>query len=235
MHVRPDWPRKAAAKIRDAVQQLQMHGRVEVEGFAIERIADAAEPVQFFHTSSSVYLGYNAAGGALAALLRDKHAQLDVDGRQRFLIAVNRGSFTHTSDVADACAFIDFRQYPNFDRIYFEEAPGSFQLVYDREAWHAMEARNLPENMEARALVVRWLEIRLSRRWPGALDAVLQISWELHSVQWLSEGGRATLDLEAQLYFQRCTWNTPRQLWELVRGPGPIVLDRRPKAHPIVV
>jgi len=100
----------------------------------------------------------------LDKLLKEKHDQLDFDGHQGILIVANEGCYAHARDVVDACAFIDFSRYPNVDKIYFEEVQGKFQLVYDREAWYAMEARKLPKGGEARVLVVGWLEVRLAKK-----------------------------------------------------------------------
>jgi hypothetical protein len=230
-HARPDWPRKAASQIRAAVQQLPMRQCVNVEGFSIKRIADDSEPLCWYHLTFSAYQPIDAAGHALAVLLSDKHDQLDVDGHQRFLIVVNDGCRCAESDVSAGSAFIDFRQYPNFDRIFFEESPGNFLLVYDRKAWLFMEACKMPNDIDSRRLVSRWLEVRLSGHSPGALDAVLQIGWD--RTEWLSEGGRALLELEVRLFLQNCAWDTPRQFWALFRGPVPRILDGRRRAQPI--
>jgi hypothetical protein len=128
----------------------------------IERIADDSNPSFFYHSQFSTVQPIPGAGHAIAALLRDKHEQLDVDGHQRWLIAVNAGNRASAIDVRDACAFINFHEYQNFDRIYFGESPGVFHLVYDRRAWHAMESRLLPNEDEGRALVTAWFEMRLS-------------------------------------------------------------------------
>jgi hypothetical protein len=232
-HARPDWPRNAASQIREAVQRLPTRRRVEVEGFSIERIADNSEDSFFCYSIFSAYRPSDAAGHALDVLLRDKHEQIDMDGHQRFLIVVNDGCRAAASDVSAGCALIDFRRYPNFDCIYFEESPGDFYLVYDRIAWLAMEAGKLPEDKNRRRLVTHWLEVRLSGNLLGSLEAVLQICCARHSVEWLSDEGRALLEMEAHLCLQQSAWDTPRQLWELFRGPVPCVVDRRRKAHPI--
>jgi hypothetical protein len=234
-HAHPDWPRRAAAAIRKAVdlQPLDRHSELEVEGFEIRRVGEAAEPSHFVSMTMSGYQPADAAGAALATLLENKHDQLDVDGHQRFLIVKNDGCRAHAKDVTASCAFIDFRQYPNFDRIYFEESEGHFQLVYDREAWAAMEAGRPSNESQQRQLVAHWLEARLSGHWPGALDAALSISWELGGADWLSEGGRACLELEADLFLQESDWDAPRQLMELLRGPGERIFDGRRRAHPI--
>lgn len=234
-HAHPDWPRNAASRIREAVRELPVRKRVEVEGFNVERVADDPEASFLRHSTVTAYQPSEAAGRALALLLRDKHTQLDMDGHQRFLVVVNEGCRAAAADVSAGCALIDFRRYPNFDRIYFEESPADFRLVYDRDAWLAMESGGLPEGTECRALVARWIEFRLSQSWPGALGAALQLCWDLHSAEWLSERGRAMLEVEAHLFLQRSAWSTPRQMWELFRGPLPPILDHRPEARPIHV
>jgi hypothetical protein len=226
-HAHPDWPRRAAAAIGKAVRQLPIHQTVDVEDFTIKRIADNSEDSFFSHMSFSAYWPSDAAGHPLLALLRNKHEQIDVDGHQRILIVANDGCRTTALDVAAACALIAFTPYPNFDRIYFEESPGSFHLVYDRDAWIAMEAGRLPEPADTCTVVTQWLETRLRGNCRGALDTILRISWDRHSTDWLSEGGRATLELEAHLFLQACEWSTPRQFWELFRGPVPRIVDAR--------
>ncbi len=233
-YARPEWPKNAAVEIRNAAQQLAMHERVEVEGFSIERIADDSAPPFFCYSTLSAYQPSEAAGHPLVVLLRDKNDQLDVDNHQRFLILANEGRRANAADVSAACALIDFTHYQNFDRIYFEELPGGFRPVYHREAWLAMEARRLPEDMSNRNLVTNWLEFRLSVHWPGALDAVLEIcAADNDGAAWLSEGGRAMLEQEAHLFLQHCAWNVPRQLWELFHGPVPRIFDLRRRAGSI--
>ena len=146
---------------------------------------------------------------------------------------VSDGCQALAPDVTAACAFIDFDQYPNFDRIYFEESPGCFHLVYAREAYAAMERGMLPSDPALSKLVSYWLEARLAANSPGALELALQISWERHGIDWLSEGGRMMLELEAHLFLQNCSWETPKSFWKLFRGPVPLELDGRRKIDAI--
>ncbi len=236
-HVRPEWPRHAVAKIQETIQEqvADLSCPVDIEGLAIQRVADVSEDSVFVHSEFSGHQPIDAAGYPLAELLKNKHDQLDVDGHRRYLIVVNNGCRTHAVDVIAACAFIDFRGYPNFDRIYFQESPGRFQLSYDRRAYSAMETGSLPSDPEGCRLVARWIEVRLSGHWPGALDTALQISWYRHSTEWLSEAGRASLELEGQLFLQQCEWETPRVFWELFRGRVPRIADGRRHAQPIRV
>lgn len=98
-------------------------------------------------------------------------------------------------------------------------------MMHEREAWLAMENGKLPDQGEGRTLVSSWLETRLSGGSRGALEAVLQICWDRHSEEWLSESGRAILELEKHLFLQRCEWETPRQFWSLFFGPVPSIVD----------
>src|SRR5260370_16581236 len=131
-HVNPMWPRQAAAKIRSAIENHSDGSPIEVEGFNVTRIGEDSDSCFFVHSHFSAYQPIEAAGYALTEQLKNKHDQLDVDGHRRFLITVNDGCRAHARDVVAACARIDFRLYPHFDRVYFEESPGRFFLVYDR-------------------------------------------------------------------------------------------------------
>src|SRR5260370_32540986 len=90
-HVNPGWPKQAAAKIRQAVEELPPETEVEVEGFTVRRIADNSESCFFVHSDFSAHQPVEGAGYALVTQLKDKHDQLDVDGHRRFLIYVNGG------------------------------------------------------------------------------------------------------------------------------------------------
>jgi hypothetical protein len=235
-HAHRNWHKATAEKIRDVLSRQLLSEQaveIEVEGCSIKRIADDSESSFTYHSQFSGIQPVDGAGHPLAMLLRDKHEQLDVDAHDRYLIAVTDGWRAHAADVRDACAFINFDQYPNFDRIYFEESEGRFHLVYDRKAWHSMESGTLPEDEEGRRLVIPWLEARLSGGWPGALATALQICWQRHSCDWLTEGGRELLEMEAHLLLVNCEWETPRKLWEMFRGPVPTIVDARRKATPI--
>lgn len=156
-HGKADWPRVTAAKIRDTLmrQPLAQGGEeIEVDGCTIKRIADDSEP-SFFTLRSSVPCSLSQGWGIpLPNGSGTSTSSWMLTIIQRYLIAFNEGCRAHGIDVRDACAFIKFNHYPNFERVYFEESPGIFHLAYDREAWHSMEAGILPEDEERRGLVI---------------------------------------------------------------------------------
>jgi hypothetical protein len=231
-YARPAWPRRFVDRLQGRVNQLPVGEHLEVEGFRIERVSTNSDPSYFAHSNLNASQPVEAAGHPLLCLLQDKHDQLDVDGHKRFLILVNKGHPTSAGDVSAACAFVDFRKYQNFNRIYFEELSGAFTIVYEKQAWFAMESARLSEDTEMRRIVTRWIEARLFGKWPGALETTLEICCHLHDAEWLSVGGRNLLQLEVHLFLQECEWNTPRKLWELFHGAVPREYDLRRRSRP---
>jgi hypothetical protein len=227
-HGNPAWFKQAACAIQVALDREPEASILEVEGIRIVRAQDKATPLSSFHSQFSMHQPIETSGRALVELLEKKRTQIDVPGHHGALIAVNDGSGSSAGDVTCACAFIDFTEYQEFRSIYFEESPGHFHLVYDREANQEMEAGRLPLESEQRRLVSQWIDIRLARHWPGALDLALRISWEVGDRTWLSSGGQDNLSIAENVFMQQCGWSTPRQLWEAVRGPMRMVGDGRP-------
>jgi len=232
-HCNPAWFKSAARQFREAIEQNPGASLIEVDGFKAQPVGDAADPLYFQHHWHSAHQPIEAAGYSLVEILRNKNDQLDVQDHDHCLIVLSRGMPAEPQDVAAACAFIDFRQFPTIDRIYFEVVEGDFRLVYDREAHEAMEAGKLPADDERRRLVVQWIEERMSAHWPSALDLALRISWDERSTEWLSASGRKLLEIEAHLLLQECGWGTPKAVWELHRGPVAAIRDGRRRIQPI--
>ena len=185
-------------------------------------------------TLKAIYFGAERTAQHTQFTIRELE-QLDVDGHSRHLIVVNDVCGASASHVRDACAFIDFTKYPNFDRVYFEQAPTQpFSLVYDQDAWQMMKRCVLPSNEALRGLVVSWIEAQLVGRWPVAMDAALSICCDLHSDEWLTDERRFFLKTEALSFLQACEWETPRVFWEFFRGPLPNSFDARRRTAPIV-
>ncbi len=231
---RPKWPQTMASSIADALSNPRaIGGEIDCDGFKIQRVGDNSEALTFW---SGTYSGTNPIrdpGIALDILLQNKLEQLDVDGHSRYLIVVNDGCGASASNVRDACAFIDFTKYPNFDRIYFEETPKQpFLLVYDQDTWQIMKRCVLPSDEALRVLVVSWIEAQLWGRWPVAMDAALSICCDLHSDEWLTDEGRFLLKTEARSFLQACEWETPRAFWKFFRGPLDI-FDAHRRTAPI--
>jgi hypothetical protein len=183
----------------------------------------------------SLHQPIEAAGYPLAAVLQDKNKQLAVNAHDRYLIGTMRGMPVRIEDVTASCAFIDFTQFANIDRIYFEALGDDFRLVYDRAARESMERGELPTAAEQRRLVVDWIEVLMGFHWPRGLELALQMKWDQGGTEWLSPGGRQILELESHLLLQsqNCEWSTPQAYWEIHKGPIPLVGDGRRRVQPI--
>jgi hypothetical protein len=171
--------------------------------------------------------------------LRSKKDQVAVDGHDSYLIGCLRGMPVQVDDVTAACAYLDFTSCPSVDRIYFEAPADEFRLVYDREAWEAMNRGLLPSHSEQRRLVIAWIEVLMSfrshTRHRRGVELALQISWDQGGNAWLSPGGRELMDFESRLLLQDAEWTAPKAYWEIHRGPLPLEGDGRRCVHPIPV
>lgn len=232
---RPKWLQAMASSIADTLSNPgAVSGEIDCDGFKIQRVGDNSEALTFWSGTYRITHPIRDPGFALDILLQNKLEQLDVDGHSRYLIVVNDGCGASASQVRDACAFIDFTKYPNFDRIYFEETPKQpFSLVYDQEAWQMMKRCVLPSNEGLRGLVVSWIEAQLAGRWPVAMDAALSICCDLHSDEWLTDEGKSLLETAGQSFLQDCNWETPRAFWKFFRGPLPSLFNGRRRTAPI--
>jgi len=234
-HVDAQWYKKTAREIRDAVTRDPNAQTFEVDGVTARRCGGLEEPIFFGHNWVSMHQPPEAAGYPLAQVLRDKKHQVDVAGHDRILIGTVSGMPVSLEDVTSACAIIDFSPLLTIDRIYFDASCDEFRLVYDRQAWEAMECGRLPSSAEERRLVTSWIEARMSFHWPSGLELALRISWNEGSTEWLSAGGRELLKLESDLLLRNCEWTTPKAYYEIHCGPVPLIGDGRRRVQPIAV
>jgi hypothetical protein len=230
---RPQWYAEIGAQFQDAVAHDPNAERYEIDGVIARRYGGAAEPIFFAHHWMSGHQPIEAGGSPLAAILRDKKDQIDVADHDRFLIGTMRGMPVGHEYVTAACAFIDFTPFLTVDRIYLESGDDEFRLIYNRQAWEAMERGELPSEHSERSLVVDWIEARMACHWPSGLDVALRISWTQGSRDWLSPGGREFLKLESRLLLQNCGWATPLRYLSVHQGPVPVELDMRRPMKPI--
>ena len=76
-----------------------------------------------------------------------------------------------------ACSLVDFSQFNNIDKAYFEipHAPGQVHLVYERNVYAAFQPNaEPPEKIEP--LFVSWLANHLNRKETRAFELVRKIT-----------------------------------------------------------
>lgn len=137
--------RKSVHRLIEAIEREK--SSVEIAAFVLKFRKAIQQPRGdlFFSTSPK-------AGGIdpsqdiepkLREKLPEKNQQLAVEGAKRVLIIVNKYIFGETNEVISALSRIDeLWKFENFDRIYFEESPSRFVLVFSdklRDAWNSRE------------------------------------------------------------------------------------------------
>lgn len=125
-------------RIEAALKQHPPTDPITVDGFEIKRIEDFQD-VSLFATGPGGAV--NPTGSALhfiTAKLPRKNQQLDIANHERIVLIVNWVVMVDRSNMVEACSLIDFSQFENIDKVYFE-IPHSNQidLVYDRAVYAA--------------------------------------------------------------------------------------------------
>ena len=117
---------------------------IEVNGFILKLKKLTEGPACNLSFSTTPEAGFFDTAKDIEPKLREKlpqkNQQLAIKGTGRVLIIVNRYIFGEARAMISALSTInDIWNYRNFDKIYFEESPGSFILVFSKElrsAWN---------------------------------------------------------------------------------------------------
>jgi hypothetical protein len=230
-HLKPKWYQRTAGQIAERLAAEPTTEDFRIDGMRVTRIG--GEGIFSSSHKFSAFQPPEAAGSVLARIIADKNDQLDVPGHSRYLVGVNSGTPVDVKDLIAACAFIDFSGCDNIDRIYFQVGD-DFELVYDKRSRQGLEAGRLPCDSDGRLLAVTWIEEMMAAHWPEGLDLALRVSWDEGNTDWLSASGRVLMETEALLLLQNCEWSAPKMMWELFRGPRPLIGDGRRVIRPIV-
>lgn len=117
---------------------------IELGGFILKLKKVTEEPVGNLYFSTSAEAGFIDIAKDIEPKLREKlpqkNQQLTIKGAERVLILVNRYIFGETRATVSALSIINhIWKYRSFDKIYFEESPSFFILVFSKElrnAWN---------------------------------------------------------------------------------------------------
>ncbi len=178
--------KEIADKLEAAVNANPGTGEFGVDDFRLTKI-EGLGTVGFSSLGKGGFV--NPPGIAVAALeqkLPGKNEQLNITGHERVVHIVNWTAVVSTEDMIEACAQLDFNRFPNIDRVYFEAAPGVFELVFDRDLFVAFEALHGPPSTHLEPLYIRWLDYRLAQKQRNAFDVVRNLAKERGHLLWLS-------------------------------------------------
>jgi hypothetical protein len=198
----PGFVSQTADRLEAALKQNPQADSIAVDGFEINRIEDFPD-VSLFGTGPGGPV--NPSGMAYNFLLRKlptKNQQVDVTNHERIILIVNWAVLVGRSDMIEACSQIDFSQFENIDKVYFE-APndGGVHLVYDREIYAAFRQDGDPPK-RIKPLFVSWLANHLYRKVPQAFRLVRRIAEREKSLLWLPALSREQLVAQGEEFLK---------------------------------
>ena len=130
----------------------------------------------------------------IVKLLPKKNKQLDIANHERIVLIVNWVLLVGQSDMIEACTLIDFSQFNNIDKVYFDipNSPDQVQLVYDRKIYASFQPDGGPPQ-QIEPLFISWLANHLYRKETQAFQLVRKIAQKEKSLLWLPALSREQL------------------------------------------
>ncbi len=184
---------KTADLLETALKQNPQTDPIMVNGFEIKRI-DNFPDVSLFTTGPGGAV--NPTGTAydfITAKLPTKNEQLGIADHERIVLIVNWAHLVGPSNMIEACSLVDFSQFKNIDKVYFEfPQNGRVHLVYDRPVYAAFrEDGEPPQRIEP--LFISWLANHLDRKDIQGFRLVREITENRKSLLWLPALSREQL------------------------------------------
>jgi hypothetical protein len=145
--------------------------------------------------------------------LPKKNQQLSIADHERIILIINWRPLVDSGNMIEACTQIDFSQFQNIDKAYFDlpsADPPRVQLVYDREVYDAFQDGGIaPKHISE--LFLSWLANHLSQGNVRAFQLVQEITERDHDIPWLPALSRTELtsigeDLLKQGRFDEVHW-----------------------------
>lgn len=196
---------------------------IEFDGFEIKRI-DGFSDVSLFSIGPGGAINPTGdARGFVVQKLPKKNKQLNIANRERILLIVNWMMLVGQGDMIEACTLIDFSQFENIDKVYFETQSGGMHLVFDRAIYVAFQPDGEPPQ-QIDSLFVSWLSNHLYRKESQAFRLVRRITEQRNSMLWLPATSREQLVAFGEAFLE--SGETEKAQWvidNLQNDPDPSV------------
>lgn len=127
------------------------------------------------------------AAKSLGEKLTKKNSQLGVADHEGILLIVNWVQFVSADEVVHVLALLNPSDFPNIDKIIFEEKEGKFHVVFDRQVTEAMSQGEFPATAMGRALLAHQLRYRLLEKDSSAFEFVKQMTEKDGGIRWLDD------------------------------------------------
>jgi hypothetical protein len=189
----PAFVLKTADRLEAALKQSPQTDPITVDGFEIKRIDDFPDVSLFTTGPGGAINPTGIAHDFIAYKLPTKNKQLNIANHERVVLIVNWAVLVDRSNMIEACSLIDFSQFGNIDKVYFElPRNGGVHLVYDRRIYAAFQPDGEPPE-QIEPLFISWLANHLYRKELQAFLLVRKITEQQKSLLWLPAPSREQL------------------------------------------
>jgi hypothetical protein len=199
----PSFVSNAADLLHAAIDQNPQTDSIEVDGFEIKRIDDFPDVSLFTTGPGGAVNPTGTAYDFIIEKLPTKNKQLAIANHERIVLIVNWEPIVGQSDMIEACSLVDFSQFNNIDKVYFEipHAPGQVHLVYNRKVYAAFQPNAEPPQ-KIEPLFISWLANHLNRREVQAFQLVRKVTEQQKSLLWLPALSREQLVAYGEYYLK---------------------------------
>jgi len=189
----PEFVSKTADLLQAALKQNPDTDPIHVDGFEIKRIDDFPDVSLYTIGPGGAINPTGTAQTFMADKLPTKNKQLDIANHERIVLIVNWAVLVDRSNMIEACGLVDFSEFENIDKVYFElPQNGQVHLVYDREIYAAFRPDGEPPK-RIEPLFISWLANHLYRKEVQAFRLVHKITEQQGSLLWLPAHSREQL------------------------------------------
>ena len=202
----PDFVSKTADRLEAALKENPQTDPIAIDGFEIKRIDDFPDVSLFTIGPGGAVNPSGSAYDFIIEKLPTKNEQLNIANHERIVLIVNWAMLVGQTNMIEACTLIDFSQFQNIDRVYFElPNNGGVHLVYDRKIYTAFQENGEPpERIEP--LFISWLANHLDRKHAQAFRLVRKITEQQRSLLWLPALSREQLVALGEDFLKKDEW-----------------------------
>lgn len=174
-----------ATQLETAIRSNEGKDKFDYSGFEFRRI-ESLQTVVFSVSGGARFVDPTGTSAkSFVDLLPTKNRQLATQGHERILLILNWAFFVSAGDAIHAVSNIDFTQFANIDRIYFEQKAGEFYQIFDRSVLDAVGGRSVTP--EISPLLLETLRYKLGDKDPSAFDFVKQQTITTSDMSWLDD------------------------------------------------
>jgi hypothetical protein len=182
-----------ADNFQHAIEQNPGIDPIQESGFEIKRIEDFPDVSLYAVGPGGAIDPTGMAYRFIERKLPKKNRQLNIQGHERVVLIVNWLPLVDQRNMIEACGLIDFSQFSNIDKVYFDiPHGGSVHLVYDKSVYAAFQQDGEPPK-QIEPLFISWLTNYLYRKNLQAFRLVQKIAEREKLFLWLPAHAREQL------------------------------------------